>query len=318
MDESARELLAEQAGVVARRQLRELDWDDNDVRRAVRRRDLTPLHPGVFVDHTGEPTWVQRAWGAVLLTWPAALAGASALRAEDGPGRHGHADPTLVHVVVEARRTVRDRPGVCVHRSARLDDIVRWNLGPPRVSYEEALLDVVADRSSRQVVVNDLTAGIQARRTTALRLQQALKARPRMPDRRWLERLLGDLLLGTHSVLEHGYLVNVERPHGLPRGDRQVRAAASGQRIFRDLLAGSLVIELDGRTHHDDAAAWESAHDRDLDAAVAGLSTVRLTYGQVFDKACWTAVRLEVLLRRAGWTGRATACGPECAVRQSA
>lgn len=317
MDNAVKALLGDQAQVVARRQLRELGWDDNDVRRAVRRRDLTPLHPGVFVAHTGEPSWLQRAWGGVLLVWPAALAGRSALRADDGPGRRDSAEE-LIHVVVAAERNVSDRPGVCVHRSTRLDAIVRWNRSPPRVRYEEAVLDVVADRRSRQAVIDELTGGIQARRTTAVRLQHALKARPRMPDRRWLERLLGDLALGTHSVLEHGYLVNVERPHGLPRGDRQVRAAASGQRIFRDLLAGSLVIELDGRTHHDDAAAWEAAHDRDLDAAVDGLSTVRLTYGQVFDKACWTAARLGVLLRRAGWTGRATACGPECAVRQSA
>jgi len=39
---------------------------DHDLQRLVRRRDLTRLLRGVYVDHTGEPTWQQRAWAAVL------------------------------------------------------------------------------------------------------------------------------------------------------------------------------------------------------------------------------------------------------------
>ena len=44
------------------------------------------VHPGVYVNHTGELTWLQRAWAAVLFAWPAALSHDSALRAADGPG----------------------------------------------------------------------------------------------------------------------------------------------------------------------------------------------------------------------------------------
>ena len=42
------------------------------------RKELVVLFPGVYVDHTGRASWIQRAWGAVLYAWPAALAGESA------------------------------------------------------------------------------------------------------------------------------------------------------------------------------------------------------------------------------------------------
>ncbi|MDP3891593.1 type IV toxin-antitoxin system AbiEi family antitoxin domain-containing protein [Nocardioides sp.] len=76
-------LLRSQAGVVARRQVLECGGTDNDIERLVRRREWARVHTGVYVDHTGPLSWEQRAWAAVLAHWPAALAGAAALRAHD-------------------------------------------------------------------------------------------------------------------------------------------------------------------------------------------------------------------------------------------
>lgn len=66
-----RRLLFEQAGVIARRQLVQLGFTEIDLRRQLRRRELVPLHPGVYVNHTGRPTRLQREWAAALLHWPA-------------------------------------------------------------------------------------------------------------------------------------------------------------------------------------------------------------------------------------------------------
>jgi hypothetical protein len=41
---------------------------------------------------------------------------------------------------------------------------------------------------------------------------------------------------------------------------------------------------------------------------------VRLSYGQVFDRPCWTAARVARVLRHHGWTGCARPCRPDCAV----
>jgi hypothetical protein len=69
--------------VVSRMQLVGLGLGDNDVRRMVRRKELVRVHRGVFLDHTGAPTWSQRAWAACLFYEPAALGPAH-------PGSRGH------------------------------------------------------------------------------------------------------------------------------------------------------------------------------------------------------------------------------------
>ena len=89
MDQRTRTLLAEQDGVIARRQLLALGVGVNDLARLVRRRELARVHPGVFCDHTGPLTWHQRAWAAVLVGGRSALGLQSAIRAAEGPGRRG-------------------------------------------------------------------------------------------------------------------------------------------------------------------------------------------------------------------------------------
>ncbi|MGI8522565.1 MAG: hypothetical protein ACR2K3_04535 [Nocardioides sp.] len=66
---TVRRLLAVQSGVVSRAQVLAAGGTDADLARLVRRRELVRLHEGVFVDHTGQPTWQQRAWAAVLCCW---------------------------------------------------------------------------------------------------------------------------------------------------------------------------------------------------------------------------------------------------------
>jgi very-short-patch-repair endonuclease len=76
-------------------------------------------------------------------------------------------------------------------------------------------------------------------------------------------------------------------------------------------VAESLVVELDGRLFHDNATARDKDMDRDLDAAVDGLNTVRVGWGQVFRRPCMTAQRIGRLLQRNGWTGSPARC-PDC------
>jgi hypothetical protein len=97
------------------------------------------------------------------------------------------------------------------------------------------------------------------------------------------------------------------------RGQRQ-HAAASGPTRFRDVVDPpyGLAVEPDGRLHHDSADARDADLDRDLDAAVDGLDTVRLGWGQVYGRPCRTAARIAILLRQRGWTGSPHPCGPHC------
>ena len=214
--------LRDQAGVIARQQALEGGLTKSDIDPLVRRREWVRLLPGVYVDHTGEPTWLQRAWAGVLCYAPAGLAGSSALRATAGPGWRPHDDAGPVWVAVGSGRNVTERPGYRVRYLVDFAEQVLSRTHPPRMRFEEACLDVVATTRSPLDRIQLLAGACQSRRTTAHRLLSALDRRSRMPDREWLRGVLRDIADGTCSVLEHGYLTRVERPHGLPRGQRQV------------------------------------------------------------------------------------------------
>jgi hypothetical protein len=308
--------LALQAGVISRRQALSAGLEPHDVRRLLRRREWALLHPGVYVDHTGTPSWLQRAWAGVLLAWPAALCHESAIRAGDGPGARDRTIEELIHVGVDRGRTSLVVPsGVRLHHLSRFEERVQWNLGPPRLRYDEAALDVAASASTEFASLAALAKACQSRRTTAQRLLATLAERPRMPRRSWLEAALRDVAEGTCSALEHGYLTRIERPHRLPRDTRQVRATSSLGVVYRDAeYADACVVELDGRLFHDSATQRDADFERDLDAAVDGRSTVRLSWGQVFDRPCRTGAKLVVVLRAHGVVVEPVSCAPGCAV----
>jgi hypothetical protein len=168
------ELLELQSGVISRRQVHDAGLGDHDIRRYLRRREWAPVHDGVYVEHTGPLTWVQRAWAAVLFAWPACLCLDSALRAAGGPGRRDHDDDGPIHVAVESSRRVRAPSGVVVHRLRGLEQKSLWNTCPPRLRIEEAALDVAARTTSDFDAISTLADFVQSRQTTAARLLRAL------------------------------------------------------------------------------------------------------------------------------------------------
>lgn len=311
MDTEIRELLQLQSGVIARHQALAVGMAEHDIRRMLRRREWATVHPGVYVNHTGPLTFLQRAWAAVLLAWPAVLCHESAIRIGDGPGRRDR-DDEVIHVAVDRDRAFRAPDGVVPHRLADLDTKARWNLSPPRVRIEHAVLDVAAEAPDELAAIAVVSDAVRARRTTADRMLEALATRTRIPRRPFLDEVLRDVADGTCSVLEHGYLTRVERAHGLPSGQRQVRASSRGP-VYRDVDYRSfgLIVELDGRLFHTSVTSRDRDLDRDLDAALDGRETVRLGWGQVYPRACATADKLATLLARRGWQGSLSRC-PAC------
>ncbi|HEX4471595.1 MAG TPA: hypothetical protein VH085_06480 [Nocardioides sp.] len=306
--------LRQQDGLVSRRQLHAAGLTPGDVERVQRRRELTRLLPGVYIDHTGRPTWTQRAWAGVLHYEPAALVAASALRAaglESLPG----ADRLIAIGVAEDRR-VRAVAGYGVVRMSRLEQRVRWTSSPPRQLSEDALLDLAGATTDELDGVQLLADAIRSRHTTAARLLVALDHRPRQARRPWVSSVLTDLAEGTCSVLEHGYLVRVERPHSLPRGHRQQPERSAGGLAIRDVcyLPYAVTVELNGRMFHDGPRDWDADLERELDAAVAGGCGLRLGWGQVFRRPCRTAIAVGSILRSRGWSGRLTGCAVDCPV----
>lgn len=297
-------LLAGQQGVAARAQLLDLGASNDDVRRWVRRRLLAPLHRGILLDHTGEPTWDQLAWAAVLATAPSALDGWSALRAEGlRTSSRG-----VVEVAVEADRRVRPPEGVAVRRVRDLEPRVRWVGSPPRLRVEEAVLHVAAHAPDDLTAVGVLTDAVQARHTTAARVREVARRRERLPRRALVTDVLDGLADGAHSVLEDAYRRRVERAHGLPQGVRQWSLPGHADAHDVVLREERVVIELDGREHH--SLARDRFRDMERDARVvrAGYLPLRLGWGQLLGVPCETARRLGETLRERGWAGSPRAC----------
>jgi hypothetical protein len=316
MNTKVHQHLSHQAGVISRRQAIEAGLSPHDIRRLLRRREWATAHPGVYASHTGPLTWLQRAWAGVLFSWPAALCHESALRAWDGPGQRDRVSEEVIHVAVDRRRTTLVAPpGIRIHHLVRLEQRALWNLGPPRLRYEEAALDVAAAAETEFAAIAALAKACQSRRTTAPRLIDSLAGRARVPRRVWLAAVLRDVSDGTCSVLEHGYLTLVERPHRLPAAARQKRASASAGVVYRDAeYSETCLVELDGRLFHDSATQRDADFERDLDAAVDGRSTTRISWGQVFDRPCSTTAKVARILMAHGIDCTPRACGPGCAV----
>lgn len=280
-------MLKRQSGVVSRRQLLASGVTDNDLRRLVRRHDLWRVHPGAFVDHNGRLTWGERAWAAVRACAPAALAGASALRAHSLPGHESrHQGP--IELVVPADRRVSPPDGVRVSRSSTFDVDVQAHLSPPRQRLEVAAVRVAARATSTDAAVAVAADAVQCGRTTVPRLRAALMTQPRNRSTRLLAEILDDVGSGAYSALERRFLKDVERPHGL-----------------------HTLVELDGRLGHEWSADRWSDLDRDLQNAVAGELTLRAGWRPVL-QPCRLAGLVGAVLLAQGWAGPILPCGPGC------
>ncbi|MFT4200364.1 hypothetical protein [Gordonia sp. (in: high G+C Gram-positive bacteria)] len=301
------EILALQDGVLTRVQALAGGLTEAELRTKLRR-EWVRLHPGVYITHTGPPTWRQRAWAAVAGLPQSALSHQSALCAA---GLGSPSGP--IHVAVGRKCHAPDRPGVRIHRYARLEEHAWWHTLPPRIRVEHALLDVAGEATTQIDAIASLADAVQARVTSVGRIRHALSERTVCRRRKLIAEVLTDIAEGTCSVLEHGYLTRVERPHGLPKPLRQAPTRA-GRRGLHDVeyRQWGLIVELDGRFAHDTARARDRDLERDLDAAARlDRRTVRLGWGQVFERPCSTAEKIGALLQTQGWTGVPTSCG-EC------
>jgi len=305
-------LLRAQDGVVARRQVLARGGTPADIRRKRRRREWATVHTGVYVQHTGPLTRRQRLWAAVLACdADAVLHRESALEAH-GLTRDRGPTSAMIHVAVDESRRVTPPSGIRLERIQGLAGWVPAVRRPPRVAVELAALKVASDRDETgaiAVLADVCRQGL----TTPARLVGALERLPRLAGRARLLEVLADVAAGTHSVLEHRYLVKVERAHGLPAGVRQQREVAAEGVVFRDVLHldQRTLVELDGRFGHTDSDdRWDDL-DRDLASAATGRITLRLGWRQVLEP-CRVAAAVGAVLQARGWDGGPTPCSEEC------
>lgn len=261
MDDFLRALITEQAGMVARRQLTQhgIDWDG--VRDQISARRWVERTPRVISTFTGELTWQQRQWLAVLHAGPRSMLGSLT-----AAGRHGLAGWERPHVSVYVDDELSFEPvdGIDFFRSRRPFDVLRDpRPGIPVCRLEPAVLLFAGYETTPRAAHGVLAAAVQQRLTTVSRMVEWVDA---LRPLRWAKpfrRTLGDIAGGAHSGAELD-VRRMCRRFGLPMPTSQRgRTDSSGRRRWTDcewaLPDGrTLILEVDGAFHRD---VWQAIED---------------------------------------------------------
>jgi len=249
--------------------------------------------PGIWSTRL-EPVWLGHAWAGILQSHDGVLGGCAA----------GHLyklceEPSKIDVWTQAQLR-------------RSDSRWRFRRGqrrgfnePPRVRIEEAALEM-CEQESESGVLAVLAKAVGTRRTTAQRLRRAAVTIPNLHNQRLILEVLAEIADGVESPLEHRYLVDVERAHGLPDACRQ-SSVSQGTRSDVSYPEFLLLIELDGQLWHEGLAAWADM-ERDNRHELASLTTLRFGWDAVLKSPCRVAAQVATALTQNGWTGRLRHC----------
>lgn len=307
------DLLDRQCGVLARWQIAPTNFDLDVVTAQVRSGRWQRLRLGVYAAFTGRPSRDAELWAAVLRCGPQAVLSHQTAAELDGfaPG-----PSRLIHVSVPLAQHMARIPGVAVHRSGRIDVARHPVRTPPRTRIEETALDLTQLAATLDDAFGWVSRACSGRLTTPELIRQALQSRARARWRAELVLALGDIAQGAHSPLEHRYVRNVERPHGLPTGRRQALIKRGAQSQYVDNLYEEfgIGVELDGQAYHPAEERWQDI-DRDNALAAGGLLILRYGWADVSDRACQVAAQIAAAAAHRGWAGPVRRCGPTCVAR---
>ncbi len=268
-----RDLAGAQDGVVSRRQLLALGLTRWDIAAELRAGRWRQHHRQTICVHTGPLGDRARLWHAVIEAGTrAVLDGTGSLLAAGLTGF----DVALVRVSVPRGGKILSSPGADVRQTRRLrpSDVV--SAGVPRVNTPvaatRAALWAVSDSQAALV----LTMTVQQGLATAEQIAKALLDVRRDKRRRFLERVVLDLMGGAESLGELD-VAAICRRRGLPEPDRQALREGTNGRYFLDILweRFRLVLEVDG-IHHAWATSIVGDALRQNDLSLQGLTVLRL------------------------------------------
>lgn len=296
VSDSLRRLADLQAQLITREQATGLGLSPEALGRLVEQGHWARLAPGLYSTVATEPSWETLAWGGTLL-------GGS--RARLGPEASGYLygllrrPPRPIDVLVPYAapvrvagpwRFVRERDGVRPTRSPG---------SPPRLTPECTVLDLASQRTPGEVV-GLVTKAVQKGLTSPERLRRLLDTRARQRHRGLIEGMLAEVAAGVESYLESLYLHTVERPHGLPRGDRQVQDPDLPYERDVKYDPYSLLVELDGRLGHEGEGRFRDMN-RDNRHALRDELTLRFGYYDVSSRPCPVAFQVYLALAKRGY-----------------
>lgn len=291
-------LAAAQAYTLSRRQCLDDGLGPEVIARLIHR-EWQVITPGIYAVHRLPLGWLARAWTGVLIGGETAQLGGWA-----AAHLHGFAaEPRLIQVWV-SKTPPRPRPGIFVRRDGR----GRRPEGsdPPRTGVVDTVLEL-CERASADAIAALIAEACNKTSATTGDLLAVVAERPTLGRRPLIRECLEAATAGAESALERRYLVEVERPHGLPAAHRQAWTTQS-TRVDALLAEYGVVIELDGRKGHLGTGAFRDLR-RDNRHQTQGLITLRYGWDDLVNRPCEVARQIAVVLMQRGWPGPMTRCG---------
>lgn len=298
--EAWKALLAEQAGVVHRRDIPTEFM--RETTRDVRARRWQRIKRDVFVAHNGPLSPEQREWVVLNAAPPgSALSGLTAATID---GFRGFV-PTSVHVTMPCGSRSLGLAGVSEHFSRFLaTPDVHPLRRPTRTRLPRSLLDAASwsgtDGRARAV----LLAGVQQGLVTTQQLAEALPSRGPCLRHRLISETITDAAGGIESVPEQEFAAIVRRAR-LPEPARQrvLRRRDDGRfYLDADWEEYAVCAEVDGRGHLD-AAQWEADVERANEIVLSDRLLLRFTSFAVRNRPNDVIATLTRALISRGWRG---------------
>ncbi len=299
-DARLRDLAAAQSGLVSAEQALLLGLSRESVRRLVRDCHWCRVSNGVYDTRPGTEDAGKRIWAAALRAGdPCAVGGEAALFLY---GLDRRVDRIIIWTPDE--RHPRSDPAVRMRRD-RIGRLGRRRGLLPRIRAEDAVIDV-AEHLRLEDAVGLISEAVRRHVVTLPSLRSTIDERARVRNRRLLLALIADLE-GIESTLEYVYRRDVERAHGLPKGERQ-QSVSRGTRSDVAYDAFTTLVELDGRAGHVDFESGFRDMHRDNVHALSEWKTLRYGSVDVRGNPCAVARQVASVLAARGWTGAITPC----------
>lgn len=283
------------------------------LRWRLRRGDWQILHPGVYLTHSGEPSWAALGRAGLFHYGQGAALSLDSAAYLLGIERQ---QPLQVHIDVPHTTYMKPVPGVRLRRRRRLPRIRRGNVMVTAPAF--TVIDLADQRfASRDDALAIAARAVQRRATTVEGLIEELGLRRAHRHRLALQLALGAVAEGAESGLEVTYLDRVVRRHGLPPMLLAVPDRIAGSSIRRDFenTQFGVVAEVDGRLGHEADGRTRDAR-RDRKTLATGRVTARQTWVEVHYAPCELAADLFCIYRTRGYRGGIVMCSPTCEVQR--
>lgn len=229
---SLAELSRLRSGVASAKELASRGMSPSAIRANLDARRWQRMHPGVYLLHTGTPSWPGRAWAALVYAgWPTAIlshASAAFARGWD------LLPPETIDVTVPYTRRTAPQPGLRTHRSRAFLHIVDSGYEPPRTTAARTVADLLRSCPDATAATTMVLESMRRRRISVASLWAELQGDRGHPFRKVVLEALDHAGRGLQSILEVVW-AELEVAHGLPIGRRQVKVMVGGSAQFQDV-----------------------------------------------------------------------------------